>query len=96
MSKPNPGRGFSDLEVPVEVWLASEELPLGRLLDLEPGGTLPLSRDPDDPVDLVINNTVVASGELVVVDGHFALRVTSGPQQKLAKLGVSGGKENLS
>jgi flagellar motor switch protein FliN/FliY len=80
---------FLDLELPVEVWMASEDVPLDRLLDLEPGGVLPLSRDPDGPVDLVVNGVVVASGELVVVDGRFGLRIVSTALQKLAGLDPS-------
>jgi len=82
------GSGFLDLELRAEVWLATEDVPLGRLLELERGKTLALSRDPDAPVDLVVNGSVVASGELVVVDGHFGFRVTRTSQQMLA--GVPG------
>jgi flagellar motor switch protein FliN/FliY len=93
MSAPASGNRFLDLELPVEVWLASEEVPLGQLLDLEPGGMLALSRDPDGPVDLVVNDVVVASGELVIVEGKFGLRVASTALQKLAALDPSqGGK----
>lgn len=96
MSPPNPGTAFLNLEFPVEVWLAEEAVPLGRLLDLEPGGVLALSRDPDAPVDLVVDGTVVASGELVVVDGKFAVRVTETASQKLAELGGASGEEATS
>ncbi len=91
-----PGSGFLELEFPVEVWLASEEVPLEKLFLLEPGGVLPLARDPDGPVDLVVNGAVVASGELVVVDGRFGFRVTTTLMQKLANLTPASGPENLS
>jgi len=95
MNTPTAGSRFLDLELPVEVWLASEEVPLERLLDLEPGGVLPLARDPDGPVDLVVNEVVVASGELVLVDGKFGLRVASTALQKLATLDPGqGGQGN--
>ena len=84
------GSALLELEVPVEVWLTSEDVPLGRLLSLEPGGVLPLSKDPDGPVDLVVNGVVVASGELVVVDGHFGFRVTASTIRKLANLDAGG------
>jgi flagellar motor switch protein FliN/FliY len=95
MNAPSTGSRFLDLELPVEVWLASEEVALEKLLDLEPGGVLPLSRDPDGPVDLVVNGVVVASGELVLVDGKFGLRVVSTALQKLAALDpLQGAKGN--
>jgi len=81
-----PGGAFFGLEFPVEVWLPAESVPLERLLELEPGGLLPLSSDPDGPVDLVVNGDVVASGELVVVDGKFGFRVTTTALQRLARM----------
>lgn len=96
MSETTVGKAFLELELPVEVWLAAEEMPLERLLDLEPGGTLPLARDPDGPVDLVVNGVSVASGELVVVDGHFGFRVTASAQQRLAELAANAGQETQS
>ena len=83
MSETGAENAFLDLEFPVEVWLASEEVPLGVLLELEPGGILPLEKDPDGPVDLMVNGAWVASGELVVVDGKFGFRVTATTREKL-------------
>ncbi len=93
MSDRVPPRSFLDLAVPVEVWLAQEEIPLGRLLDLQPGGLLPLHCSPEGTVDLVVNGEPVASGELVIVDGKFGIRITTTTTQKLAALdgGTAGG-----
>lgn len=93
MTDANPAHGFLDLELKTEVWLAAEEVPLERLLELQPGGTLKLSRDPDGPVDLMINGAVVATGELVVVDGKFGFRVLSSCAKKLAELDGNAKKE---
>jgi flagellar motor switch protein FliN/FliY len=90
MSQSDAGNALMDLEFPVEVWLASEEVELETLVALEPGEVLPLDRDPDGPVDLVVNGSVVASGELVVVDGHFGFRVTESTLHKLATMDASG------
>lgn len=89
MSNTAQGNQFMDLELQVEVWLADEQIELRRLLALEPGRTLSLSRDPEEPVDLVVNGAVVASGELVVIDGKFGFRVTSTAQRELAELDAS-------
>jgi flagellar motor switch protein FliN/FliY len=95
-----PAERFFGLEFPVEVWLASERVPLERLLDLAPGAFLTLAKDPDAPVDLVINGETVATGELVVVEGKFGLRITTTAhataQQRLARLDGGTGKESLS
>jgi flagellar motor switch/type III secretory pathway protein FliN len=86
---PTPAAAFFGLEFPVEVWLAAENVPLARLASLRPGGVLPLAKDPDGPVELVVNGEPIASGELVVVDGRFAFRVTVTAQQKLARIDAS-------
>ncbi len=86
MTQANPAGGFLDLELPVEVWLAAEEVPLEKLVDLQPGGVLSLAKDPESPVDLVVNGTVVASGDLVVVEGRFGIRVTTTSLQMLSNL----------
>ena len=96
----SPAERFFAFEFPVEVWLASEKVPLERLLDLAPGEFLALSKDPDAAVDLVINGETVATGELVVIEGKFGLRITTAAhamaQQRLARLDGGTGKESLS
>ena len=86
MSEVNPGEAFLDLELSVEVWLGTERVALERLLELKPGKVLPLSHDPDGPVDLVVNGSPVARGELVVIDGRFGFRVQSTSRQNIAEL----------
>ena len=93
MSDTAPGNRFLDLELQVEVWLADEEIELRRLLTLEPGRTLSLARDPEESVDLVVNGAVVASGDLVVVDGRFGFRVATTAQRKLAELDATAKRE---
>ena len=87
MSEQEAKSPFPDLDLSVEVWFGTEKVVMQSLLELQPGGVLALSHDPDDPLDLVVNGVVLASGELVVVEGKFGFRVTSTTQQKLAKLG---------
>ena len=41
-----------------------------------PGSLVELSRQPDDPVDVLINGRLVARGEVVVVAGNYGVRVT--------------------
>jgi flagellar motor switch protein FliN/FliY len=96
MSNPESSAPFLGMEFPVEVWLASEDVQLGRLLELMPGEVLSLAKSPDSEVDLVINGSTIASGELVVVDGKFGFRITSTLTQKLAGLDEEGGEEKLS
>jgi flagellar motor switch protein FliN/FliY len=65
-----------DIELPVVVRMGHTEMPLGELLKLTPGSILELNRPADAPVDLMVNGKQIAKGEVVVVDGNFAFRIT--------------------
>ncbi|MFZ1612971.1 MAG: flagellar motor switch protein FliN [Holophaga sp.] len=65
-----------DIELPVMVRMGQTEMPLGELLKLTPGSILELNRAADAPVELLVNGKQIAKGEVVVVDGNFAFRIT--------------------
>ena len=47
-----------------------------ELLELGVGAVVHLDREADAPVDLLVNGTIVARGEVVAVDGRFGVRIT--------------------
>jgi flagellar motor switch protein FliN/FliY len=47
-----------------------------RVLALGPGSVVEFRRTVDQPIDLKVNGTVIARGEIVAVDGRFGLRIT--------------------
>jgi len=65
-----------DIELPVMVRMGQTEMSLGDLLKLTPGSILELHRAADAPVELLVNGKQIAKGEVVVVDGNFAFRIT--------------------
>ncbi len=65
-----------DIELPVMVRMGQTEMSLGELLKLTPGSILELNRAADAPVELLVNGKQIAKGEVVVVDGNFAFRIT--------------------
>jgi len=65
-----------DIELQVVVRMGQTEMPLGELLKLTPGAIIELNRAADAPVDLLVNGKQIAKGEVVVVDGNFAFRIT--------------------
>lgn len=65
-----------DIELPLWVRFGETAMTLQALTKLGPGTTLDLERSPDDPVDMMVNNTVIARGEVVVVAGNYGIRVT--------------------
>lgn len=65
-----------DIDLPLWVRFGETSMTLQALTRLGPGTTLDLERSPDDPVDVMVNNTVIARGEVVVVAGNYGVRVT--------------------
>ena len=77
-----------DVELEVSLRFGSREMPLGEILDLGPGDVVQLDRHIHDPVDLIVGDKIVASGEVVLVNGNFGLRVThvAEPQKRLESI----------
>jgi flagellar motor switch protein FliN/FliY len=65
-------------EVPLElsVEIGRTRMTVGETLDLRAGSIVTLDRLAGEPVDLLVNGTPIARGEVVVVDEQFGLRVT--------------------
>jgi len=65
-------------EVPVEltVEIGRAELTVGETLALRPGSIVRLDRLAEEPLDLLVNGTRIARGEVVVIDEDFGLRIT--------------------
>jgi flagellar motor switch protein FliN len=64
---PNLGAILS-IPVTVQVVLGSTSLPVANLMKLGRGAIVSLDQRVGDPVDVVVNGTVIARGEIVVVD----------------------------
>jgi flagellar motor switch protein FliN len=64
-----------DIDLPLVVRFGQTELPLRQLTRLGPGSVIDLGRSPDDPVDVLVSNRVVARGEVVVVAGSYGIRI---------------------
>jgi flagellar motor switch protein FliN len=77
-----------EIELDATLQFGSREVPLKDVLALSLGDVLELDRHVNDPVDLVVGDRIVARGEVVVVDGNFALLVTevAEPQLRLQSI----------
>ncbi len=64
--------------VPVEltVEIGRTRMTVGETLELRPGSIVVLDRMSGEPVDLLVNGTPIARGEVVVIDEEFGLRIT--------------------
>jgi len=65
-----------DVMMGVSVELGRTRMSVRELLSLTPGTIVQLDRAAGSPVDLLVNGTLLARGEVVVVDEEFAVRVT--------------------
>ena len=63
------------VELPVSVSFGRTRMPLQEVLRLTPGSVVELDRSIDEPVELIVNDTVVALGEVVVIEGNYGLRI---------------------
>jgi flagellar motor switch protein FliN len=64
-----------DIDLPVVVRFGRTDLPLRTLTRLGPGSVIDLGRSPDEPVELMVSNRVVARGEVVIVGGNYGIRI---------------------
>lgn len=78
------------LDVPVRVSLrvGSTELPIRDLVKLVEGSVVALDRQADQPMDVLVNGTLIAHGEIVVVDDRFGVRLTDvvSPLERIEKI----------
>ena len=65
-----------DVMMSVTVELGRTKMMLRQVLDLQSGSVIELDRLAGDPVDLFVNERLVARGEVVVVDDKFGVRIT--------------------
>ncbi|MBT0771402.1 flagellar motor switch protein FliN [Kineosporia sp. J2-2] len=82
-SRPNPAGARSwgiemlrDVEMEVTCELGRTRMSVRQLLALAPGDVVELDRLAGSPADLLVNGTLLARGEVVVVDESFGLRIT--------------------
>jgi len=65
-----------DVNLQVSVELGRAGLKFREVLNLAPGSVVELDRQTSEPVDILVNGSLLATGEVVVVDDHFAVRIT--------------------
>jgi flagellar motor switch protein FliN/FliY len=69
-------RRLSDVPMELSVEIGRTSMTIGETLDLRAGSIVTLDRLAGEPVDLLVNGTPIARGEVLVVDEQFGLRVT--------------------
>src|SRR6188508_2761085 len=78
------------LDVPVSLSLevGRTRIPIRNLLQLNQGSVVELERGAGEPLDVFVNGTLIAQGEVVVVNDRFGVRLTDvvSPAERIKRL----------
>lgn len=78
-------RVLENIDVKLTVEVGSAELKIRELLRLNEGSVIELDRLAGDPLDILINGTMIAKGEVVMVGERFGIRFVEivDPQKRI-------------
>ncbi|KAB7771893.1 flagellar motor switch protein FliN [Xanthomonas maliensis] len=78
------------LDVPVTLSLevGRARIPIRNLLQLNQGSVVELERGAGEPLDVYVNGTLIAHGEVVVINDRFGIRLTDvvSPSERIRRL----------
>lgn len=78
-----------DVPVTVSLEIGRTKINIRNLLQLNQGSVVELDRFAGEPMDVLVNGTLIAHGEVVVVNDKFGIRLTDiiSPSERVRKLG---------
>lgn len=90
-SSKNAGRNLDmvlDINLVATARLGRIEMPIADILALGPGSIIEVGHLVDEPVELLVNDKLIARGDVVVVDEKFGLRITEivSPRERIESL----------
>ncbi|MEG6617303.1 flagellar motor switch phosphatase FliY [Peptococcaceae bacterium 1198_IL3148] len=91
MSASPPPRNLDlilDIPLQVSVVLGRTKQPIRDVLAIGPGSVVELQSLADEPVEILVNGTLVAEGEVVVVNENFGVKITNiiSPEERIKRL----------
>lgn len=77
-----------DVSVTMSLEVGRTRIPIRNLLQLNPGSVVELERTAGEPLDVFVNGTLIAHGEVVVINEKFGVRLTDvvSPTERIRKL----------
>ena len=77
-----------DIPVSISMEVGSTDINIRNLLQLNQGSVIELDRLAGEPLDVLVNGTLIAHGEVVVVNEKFGIRLTDviSPRERIKKL----------
>ena len=81
-------RMILDIPVTVSMEIGRTRLPIRTLLQLNQGSVVELERLVGEPLDVLVNGTLIAHGEVVVINEKYGIRLTDvvSPDERVRKL----------
>jgi len=78
-----------DVPVTIAMEIGRTHINIRNLLQLNQGSVIELDRFAGEPMDVLVNGTLIAHGEVVVVNDKFGIRLTDviSPSERVKKLG---------
>jgi flagellar motor switch protein FliN/FliY len=64
-----------DVDLPVSISFGKTQLPMKEVIKLTTGSIVELNRGVNEPVELLVNQCLIARGEVVVVEGNYGIRI---------------------
>lgn len=77
-----------DIPVTLSMEVGQTDIPISNLLQLNQGSVIELDRVAGEPLDVMVNGTLIAHGEVVVVNDRYGIRLTDviSPQERIKRL----------
>jgi len=77
-----------DVKLPVRVRIGKKRMLLKDVLNMDIGSVIELNQLANDPLEILVDNHVIARGEVVIVDGNFGVQITTigTKKERLTKL----------
>ena len=66
-----------NVQLPVRVRIGKKKMLLKDVLNMDIGSVIELNQLANDPLEILVDNHVIAQGEVVIVDGNFGIQVTT-------------------
>ena len=66
-----------DVKLPVRVRIGKKKMLLKDVLNMDIGSVIELNQLANDPLDILVDDHVIAQGEVVIVDGNFGIQITT-------------------
>jgi len=63
------------VDLPLVVRFGRTTMPMRSVAELGPGSVVDMGRSPDEPVDVLVGDRLIARGEVVVVGGNYGVRI---------------------